>query len=637
MKIQTTLILVFSLILGASFAQPRIELATDKLEELAIENPGFNDPVEFSVNGTSIQELIRAIGLSHNLNLSVDPNITERISYNFSNARVIDVLLFLCKEYSLDISITGNIVNLKRANAFADARLLPSKTLEIEYQKEGDLLTLNLKGDSIDAVVKEITRRSGKNILVAPEMASRLVNIYVQNIPFENAADKLAYAAGLQLSKSPDGVYVLEKQEVQAQSINERGSGKSQKFAGRGRGLRGDNGIDVQVNPNGNLSIAADNSSVNQLIEVVSKQAGVHYFLYTPAKGEASLFVENISYVDFLDRLLAGSNLTYKFQDSVYLIGDRNFEGLRNTELVRLQNRTISQVKENIPQELKKEIELFEFKELNGLILSGSKPKIEEVKAFIKQVDKVVPLITIDVMIVDINTNRSTQTGISFGLGNTPTTTTIKGDAGLDITLSSKSINQLLSAFNGFGSINLGRVTPNFYASLQALETEGIIKTHSTPRLSTLNGNEATLSIGEMTYYLETTNNLIGTQNPTVTTAQNYKQVNADLTVTISPVVSGDDQVTLSIEVNQSDFTNKKISDTAPPGTLTRKFKSIIRVRNEEMVILGGLENNRIERSGSGLPLINRIPVIKYLFGRRVAAKSKAKLTLFIKPTIHFQ
>ncbi len=92
----------------------------------------------------------------------------------------------------------------------------------------------------------------------------------------------------------------------------------------------------------------------------------------------------------------------------------------------------------------------------------------------------------------------------------------------------------------------------------------------------------------------------------------------------------------LEIEVNQSDFTGKKISATAPPGTVTRKFKSIIRVKNEEMVILGGLENNRVERSGSGLPFINRVPVLKYIFGNRTALKAKSKLTIFIKPTIQY-
>ncbi len=636
-KIYFVLLILLVPLLGVG--QARITSIQQQLEALAMETPAFNEPVEFSVNGATIQEVVRGIGLSHNLNLSVDPNINERVTNNFADAKVIDVLVYLCKEFSLDISITGSIVNLKKFSLIPEPpKPVPPKVLAIDFQQEGALLSLDLKNDTLSAVAKEITRKSGINLIVSPEAGNKVVNLFVQQVPFESAADKLGYAAGLTLTKTPDGIYVLEKPETTAGaeknlSFNSRNKNQSAKV----KGLRTIGNVQLDIKENGLLSVDAHSVGIAELLETVSKEMGINYLLYSTPKGESSLFLENISYQDFLGHVLTGSNLTYKLQDSIYLIGDRNYESLRHTELVRLENRTIQLVKEAIPAELKKEVELFEFKELNGFVLSGSKPKINELKAFIRQIDQVVPLITIDVMIVDVSNSRTTQTGLTFGLGGTAMPTATKGntDGGLNVSLTSKSINQLLSAFNGFGSVNVGKVTQNFYMSLKALESEGIVKTRSTPRLSTLNGNEATLSIGRTEYYLELQNNIIGSQNPTVSASQNYKSVNADLTVTINPVVSGDEQVTLSIEVNQSDFTGR-ISETAPPGSVTRKFKSIIRVKNEEMVILGGLENNRTEKTGSGLPFINRIPVIKYLFGSRMAKKDKSKLAIFIKPTIHY-
>ncbi len=631
------ILLLLPILVGA---QGRIVAVEQQLENLAIENPGFNEPVEFSVNGASIQELVRGIGQSHNLNLSVSPDISERVSNNFANARVLDVLVYLCKEFSLDVSITGNIVNLKRHTERPEPiKPEPPKPLLVDFLSERELLSLDLKDDTLYAVVKEITRKSGKNLIVSPSGKNKVVNLYISALPFEHAVDKLAYSCGMKLVRTQDSVFILEEMPQMANHQTDLlnwGTGQQNVQQQQLSGFRTIGNVQLARTANG-LSVAAHNASVSELLETVSKEMQVNYLLYASPSGVSSMFLEDISYADFLDHLLNGSTLTYKLQDSIYLIGERNYESLRHTELVRLENRSISQVKEAIPAELKKDIELFEFKELNGLVLSGSRPKINELKAFIRQIDQVVPLITIDVMIMDVSNSRSTQTGITFGLGGTtvPTATTIQPTSGLDITMNSKSINQLLSAFNGFGSVNIGKVSPNFYLSLKALETEGIIKTHSTPRLSTLNGNEATLSIGRREYYLELQNNIIGSQNPPVSTSQNYKSLDADLTVTIHPVVSSDDQVTLSIEVNQSDFTNR-ISETAPPGSVTRKFKSIIRVKNEEMVILGGLENNRTEKSGSGFPILNRIPVIKYLFGSREAKKDKSKLALFIKPTIHY-
>jgi type IV pilus assembly protein PilQ len=109
--------------------------------------------------------------------------------------------------------------------------------------------------------------------------------------------------------------------------------------------------------------------------------------------------------------------------------------------------------------------------------------------------------------------------------------------------------------------------------------------------------------------------------------------VSADLSVVINPIVSGDEQITLDVHVKQSSFT-EKIAPTAPPGTVTRDFQSLIRVKNEEMILLGGLEENSMNDSGTGTPLLSRIPVIKWLFSSRNKTKKKSKLTIFIKPTV---
>ena len=100
--------------------------------------------------------------------------------------------------------------------------------------------------------------------------------------------------------------------------------------------------------------------------------------------------------------------------------------------------------------------------------------------------------------------------------------------------------------------------------------------------------------------------------------------------MTITPIVSGDEQVTLSIDYTQSGFTGK-ISETAPPGTQTKTFKSMIRVKNGEMILLGGLEEKSKDKSGSGIPFLSRIPIIKFFFSSRSEKKEKSKSELIEK------
>ena len=52
------------------------------------------------------------------------------------------------------------------------------------------------------------------------------------------------------------------------------------------------------------------------------------------------------------------------------------------------------------------------------------------------------------------------------------------------------------------------------------------------------------------------------------------------------------------------------------------------------MILLGGLEELKKEDSGTGVPLLSRIPLIKWFFSSRKKGKNTSKLHIFIKPTV---
>ena len=55
---------------------------------------------------------------------------------------------------------------------------------------------------------------------------------------------------------------------------------------------------------------------------------------------------------------------------------------------------------------------------------------------------------------------------------------------------------------------------------------------------------------------------------------------------------------------------------------------------DQDLVILGGLERQVKNDSGQGVPVISRIPVLKWFFSSREREDSKNKLTILIKPTV---
>lgn len=287
-----------------------------------------------------------------------------------------------------------------------------------------------------------------------------------------------------------------------------------------------------------------------------------------------------------------------------------------------------------VPDEIKKDLDIKIDKELNSFLVNGPAANIERFESFIKYIDKAVPVILIEVMLLEVNKSATVETGISAGIGDKPVKTSGTVFPNVDINLGAQTINKIINGFDGFGSLNVGSVVPNFYLSLKAMETNGNLKIRSSPRLSTLNGHKAYLSIGETTYYVVTNQNFYGSQIPQASEVKNYQPIDAELSVTIMPLVSGDGQITMDIKVIQSSFNGQKVDKNAPPGINSREFTSIIRVKDQDLIVLGGLEESVKNDSGTGVPVLSRIPVIKWLFSSRKREDSKKKLSVLIKPTV---
>ncbi|MBI2269776.1 MAG: general secretion pathway protein GspD [Bacteroidetes bacterium] len=624
-------LLVMLLAVSYTFGQDRFQVIEAKLKELSKTSLGLTNKVEYSIDNITLQNLIGGLAESNSLNISVDNSLNTVVSNNFSGVTVADVLLFLCKKYDLDINFIGSIMSIvKYVPPVVEQPKTLQKQIKVAYNKEKNLLSVDLVNDSLSAFAKVVTKASGKNILISPDMASKLVNGYIQDMPLINAFEKLAFANNFKITETPDSTFMIEKADAVSQ--NQPGGNTKNKKADNKNSPKELAGLDFKITDD-LITASANNLPIADVIAVAAGEFKYNYFFFSEMKGNVTMNVKNMTYEDFLRYVLNGTTFTFKNENGIYLFGDRSMEGLRATKAISLKYRTVEKVVDFIPPDLKKDVDIKTFPDLNSIILSGSQPRINEIEAFIRDIDKVVPVINIELIIAEVNKTHSVATGIEAGLGTKPATTGGTVFPAPNMTISAQSINDLLSGLSGFGGINLGNVTPNFYLNLKAMESNGLLKMHSTPKLATLNGHKATLSSGETQYYLETTNNIVGTLSPTQQISQQYKSTNASLTLTIEPMVSGDEQITLDIAVKQSTFT-ARVSQNAPPGTISRDFQSLIRVKNGDTVVLGGLDQNSVNDSGSGVPLLSRIPIIKWLFSSRTRAKTNNKLTVFIKATV---
>jgi type IV pilus assembly protein PilQ len=615
-------------------SQERLKAIEERLRNLSVTVPGLNQPVQLSMSGASAQEFLRALAQANNLNINIDPQLNFKVYTNFRNETAMNVILFMAKEYDLDVNLIGSIMSVTKVQS--PKPVVVPKDFRVNYNASNEYLGFELNNDTLSQVAKKISQLSQKNVVVPVALMGKKVSGYIAAAPFEVALEKLAYANELKMNKTNDGVFIFqalgEGEELYVNGDQATAVKRSNKAAmGQGASNFTLNG---RKDNQGNRTVSVDalNTPILDLIKSASNEVGANYFIYSDIKGTVTTKLNGIGYDTFLTALLQGTEYTFKKDGGVYLIGDRKLEGLRANRIVQLQHRSLDTIQMMIPNEWKRGVEIKEFREQNTLLLSGASPQVNEIENYIKQIDRVVPMVLIEVTLVDVRKGKTVKTGITAGVSDSVKTggTILPG---IDYTFGANSINNFLAKLGRNGSVNLGRVTPNFYVKLSALESNNNVDIRSVPKLSTLNGHSANLSIGSSRYYSQRTQNVIPSLNAQTVVTEQFTEVNANLEIDIRPVVSGDDQVTLNIKVNISDFIGNPPLN-APPPKSTSKFSSIIRAKNEDMIVLGGLERTESSENGSGVPILSRIPVLKWLFSSREKANSKVVTLVFIKPTI---
>ncbi|MEN8139516.1 MAG: hypothetical protein ABFR62_13925, partial [Bacteroidota bacterium] len=634
------IILFFSINTGFLHAQQqdRIHQVKTKLESLEVDTPGLSENVEVSVSNTALPGFLQAIAHANNVNLNVNPELEQyTITNNFHNATVADVLLFVCKEYDLDIDFTGNILSIYKYKEVKSLKL--HREIPIQYDAKKDLVSVDLEKDTLYVAFKQIMDKTGKNLVFSQGLGNKVISGYIQNMPIDGALDKIAFANNLSVTKTRDNYYLFEQSEDYPVVSNDK-NGKNKTTPKKPQRKRKSSFyFQVLDTVKHTLNVDFENTPISNIIYDIGLDLKLNMFTSSPLDkaGIASVKANDITFDLLLNKILENTEFTYKKEGNIYYFGDKKQITLRNSVMVpllhrsievmnagtggqrktgrtfnysgggsryfdnnfnsqqnnrnlnneRTQNRTNTTADNSkadaliniIPEDIVKDLEIKTDIELNSFIVSGPSQNIKRFKDFINYIDKPVPVILIEVMVIEVSKTATIETGISAGIGDAPTTTEGEVFPKLDMNIGANTINKVIGGFSGFGSYNLGQVVPNFYLQLKAMESNGNIKIRSSPKLSTLNGHRANLSIGETTYYAVRERNIYGSQNPQTSEITNYLPVDAEFALNIKPLVSGDGQITLDINVIQSTFNGIKVADDAPPGMNSREFNSIIRVK----------------------------------------------------------
>ena len=165
------------------------------------------------------------------------------------------------------------------------------------------------------------------------------------------------------------------------------------------------------------ISLDVDNYPISQLFQYAAQELKIKYVLLDPLKGNVSLHLKDINWNDFLYHLFKGGECIYKYQGEICYVGSRKNPELKSTKVLPLQFRSVDKLNEVFPSDLVKGIELKVFDELNSFVAQGDADRIQDFQQFLKKIDRLVPVVLIDVIIMEVTDTKGIETGIDAGLG----------------------------------------------------------------------------------------------------------------------------------------------------------------------------------------------------------------------------
>ena len=221
------------------------------------------------------------------------------------------------------------------------------------------------------------------------------------------------------------------------------------------------------------------------------------------------------------------------------------------------------------------------------------------------------------------NQGRTTGSTITVNNPDGSTTTTKPGDDGGD------GGQGIATAISGLTGALLGFSNGKDWAGLlKVLATDTGSNVLSTPSLTTLDNQEASISIGQEIPVLSGTQQSSGgNQNP----FNSVNRQDVGIKLKIIPQINEGNAVVLEIEQEVSGIAGSTAVDII---TNKRQINTTVLVNSGQTIVLGGLIDNDVQESEQKIPILGDIPWLGRLFSSSATAKRKTNLMVFIRPTI---
>ncbi|SFZ98958.1 Type II secretion outermembrane pore forming protein (PulD) [hydrothermal vent metagenome] len=286
--------------------------------------------------------------------------------------------------------------------------------------------------------------------------------------------------------------------------------------------------------------------------------------------------------------------------------------------------------------------------EAGMITVTGTSRQINRVARYLHTLSKQIKQqVLIDVRILAVKFDDSTTTGVDWSQLYALQNFTVNSLAMSQKNIASYTFDAaqgITDATFGAGAPSSAKVvsiTGNSKVSevIKFLGTQGDVKAISSPRVMTMNNQPALISVGKEIYYkIKSASTASSGGGAVAAEGETVDSVFAGILLDITPEIDSSGIITLKINPSISDTVeNVETSGGArdiPPDLLRRQIASVVKIKDGQHAILGGLIISKTGTKINKVPLLGDLPLLEYAFKHEENIKTVEELVFIITPHI---
>lgn len=376
------------------------------------------------------------------------------------------------------------------------------------------------------------------------------------------------------------------------------------------------------------VSLEFRNASIQAVFEVLSQSSGISFIFDKDVKADmkTTLFARDTTVEDALSLIMRTNQLSQKvLNETTLLIYPATGDKEKQYEDLVMRTFYLGSADPKKVQEMVRALvapkSMYVDDRLKMLVVRDNLSVIETIERLISAYDLVDPEVTLEVEIMEVNSDASLNLGIQYP---DRISASVYGAAGKAGQLSVDEVQNLKSG-------NFQLFFPDPIAVLNLKQTSSKAKTLANPRIRVSNHEKAKVLVGDKVPVITTTINQTSSAS---TESVSYLDVGLKLEVEPEIHINNDVSITINLEVSNIVKEVKSTTGLLTYQIGTRNANTTLRLRDGETQVLAGLIKDEEHDAASHFPGLGKIPFLGKLFSNETTGKTKSEIVLLITPHV---